>query len=57
MHWSGYDETSWKPWANVRAKIKLHEFMRNHTNKSVRNLLQQFNAIAEIPTFLQQLYN
>ena len=50
VHWLGYDETSWEPWANVRANIKLHEFIRNHTNKSVRNLLpQQFNAIAEIP--------
>ena len=23
VHWSGYDETSWEPWANVRAKINF----------------------------------
>jgi hypothetical protein len=31
VHWVGYEEPTWEPWANIRANIKLHEFIRNHS--------------------------
>ena len=39
VHWVGYTETTWEPWSHVRRNIKLHDYLRNHSNKAIRDLL------------------
>ena len=41
VHWVGYgdEHATYEPWANVRSNMKLHDFLLNHKNKKVRNLL------------------
>ncbi len=39
MHWVGYDEATWEPWANIRRTTQLHDYLRNHAKKAVRDLL------------------
>ena len=39
VHWVGYDESTWEPWSHVRRNIKLHEYLRTHKVKAVRDLL------------------
>ena len=39
VHWVGYEEASMEPWANVKNNIALHEFLKNHKNKTVQALM------------------
>jgi hypothetical protein len=39
VHWVGYDEVTWEPWSHVRRNIKLHEYLRTHKSKAIRDLL------------------
>ena len=39
VHWVGYNETTWEPWSHVRRNIRLHEYLRSHKKKAVRDLL------------------
>jgi transposase InsO family protein len=45
VYWVGYDEATWEPWAHVRRTAQLHEYLRNHTKKAMRDLIpQNFNV-------------
>ncbi len=45
VHWLGYDETTWEPWVHVRRTAQLHDYLRNHSSKAIRDLLpQNFNV-------------
>ena len=39
VHWVGYDDPTWEPWTSVRRLSSLHNFLRHHPNKNVRNIL------------------
>jgi hypothetical protein len=39
VHWVGYDDPTWEPWSHVRRNIRLHEYLRTHKTKAVRDLL------------------
>ena len=39
VHWSGFTETTWEPWSQVRRLKKLHDFLKTHKQKAVRDLL------------------
>ena len=39
VHRTGYKDPSWKPWSKVRPLSQLHEYVKNHKIKKVRNLL------------------
>ena len=39
VHWVGYDDKTWEPWSHVRRNVKLHDYLRNHSIKDIRNLL------------------
>ena len=39
VHWVGYDEPTWEPWSHVRRNIRLHEYLRTHKTKGIRDLL------------------
>jgi hypothetical protein len=47
VHWVGYEETSMEPWANVKNNVALHEFLKNHKNKSVQALMPKNILTAE----------
>jgi hypothetical protein len=48
VHWVGYSEPSQEPWGNLRNNAKLHEFLRNHKQKVLRDLLPK-NFASQIP--------
>ena len=35
VHWVGYEEATWEPWANIRRTVQLHDYLRNHAKKAV----------------------
>ena len=39
VYWTVYNEPTWEPWSKVRTTLKLHEFLRSQTNKTVQNLV------------------
>ena len=39
VHWVGYNDKTWEPWSHVRRNVKLHDYLRNHSIKAIRNLL------------------
>jgi hypothetical protein len=39
VHWVGYETPTWEPWSQVRRLSKLHEYISNHKNKKVQDLL------------------
>ena len=39
VHWTGFKETTWEPWSQVRRLKQLHLFLSKHKNKAVRDLL------------------
>ena len=39
VHWVGQTIPSWEPWSRIRSTLKLHEFLRAHKTKAVRNLV------------------
>jgi transposase InsO family protein len=39
VHWVGQDDKTWEPWSHVRRNVKLHEYLRSHSIKAIRNLL------------------
>ena len=39
VHWVGFEEATWEPWANIRRTAQLHNYLRNHAKKAVRDLL------------------
>ena len=39
IYWTGYNDPTWEPWSKVRTTLKLHEFLRSQTNKTVQNLV------------------
>ena len=39
VHWTRFEEPAWEPWKNVRRLAELHSFLKNHTQKNVRDLL------------------
>ena len=39
VHWIGYEKPTWEPWANVRKTYALQNFLTQHPDENVRNLL------------------
>jgi len=39
VFWLGQSIPSWEPWSRIRTTLKLHEFLRAHKTKAVRNLV------------------
>ncbi len=39
VHWVGYEEPTWEPWNHVRRTAQLHDYLRNHFKKSMRDLI------------------
>jgi hypothetical protein len=39
VHWVGEPNATWEPWAHVRRNMKLHDYLRNHSDKAIRDLL------------------
>jgi hypothetical protein len=39
VHWVGYEDPTWEPWNHVRRTAQLHEYLRNHSKKAMRDLL------------------
>ena len=37
--WAGYSEPDWQPYKNLRQVIKLHEFLRSHSDKDMQDLI------------------
>ena len=37
--WAGYTTPDWQPYKNLRSNLKLHEFLRSHSDKELRELI------------------
>ena len=49
VHWVGYDDPTWEPWTHVRRTAQLHNYLRNHPKKPMRDLLPpNFNVETHI---------
>ena len=48
VHWKGYEQATWEPWEQLRRTRALHEFLKQHKSKVVKDLVPK-NYISEIP--------
>jgi hypothetical protein len=39
VHWVGYEDPTYEPWANLRNNLALHTFLRSHKDPKVRKLV------------------
>jgi hypothetical protein len=52
VHWLGYDDkhATFEPWDNVRANVKLHEFLKQHKQAAIKALLpKNFTSLSDLP--------
>lgn len=48
VHWKGYEQATWEPWEHLRRSKALHEYLKQHKTKAVRDLVPK-NYISETP--------
>jgi hypothetical protein len=47
VHWKGYEQATWEPWEHLRRSKALHDYLKQHKSKPVRDLVPK-NYMSEI---------